>query len=54
MFKKNDRVEVINYAQPRRAQIIRRCPRAPRKWVVRFEDTNFVQTVKEEYIRKVR
>lgn len=52
MFKKGDRVQVTCYATPRYATILRKCHRAPRKWVVVFEGTGFVEAVKEENLRK--
>lgn len=51
-LKKGDRVLVTNYARPRKATILRRCHRAPRKWIVVFEGTGFVETVKEGNLRK--
>jgi len=52
-LKKNDQVLITNYASPRKARILRRCHRAPRKWIVVFDGSGFIQTVKEENIEKV-
>lgn len=53
-LKRDEFVWVTNYPQPRRAQVIRACPRSPNRWVVRLIDTGDVLTIKEKYLRKVK